>query len=112
MKGQPPVVTAPPRPTQSPRHVLESPEFHRLVRRRWRVSLTLTAALFLVYYGFILLVATSKPLLARRVGDTVTLGIPMAIGIIVVAWVLTAIYIVWANRQYDPEARRLRQQIR
>jgi uncharacterized membrane protein (DUF485 family) len=24
------------------------------------------------------------------------------------SWILTAIYIVWANRHYDPEAQRLR----
>jgi len=75
-------------------------------------SLVLTAILFVVYYGFIVLVATNKPLLATRIGETMTLGIPMGVAIIVFAWVLTAAYVVWANRQYDPEVRRLRDQIR
>src|SRR4051812_17465458 len=89
------------------REVLESIEFHRLVAGRWRVSLALTAALFVAYYGFILLVATNKPLLATRLGETVTLGIPLGAAIIVLAWLLTAAYVVWANRRYDPEVRRL-----
>jgi uncharacterized membrane protein (DUF485 family) len=76
------------------------------------VSLVLTAALFVAYYGFIVLVATNKPLLATRLGTTVTLGIPLAAAVIVLAWVLTAAYVLWANRQYDPEVRRLRDQIR
>ena len=94
------------------RDVLESAEFRRLVERRWLVSLALTAALFVGYYGFILLVATNKPLLATRIGETVTLGIPLGMAIIVLAWLLTAAYVWWANRQYDPEVRRLRDQIR
>lgn len=97
---------------RTPREVLDSAEFRRLVERRWLVSLVLTAALFVAYYGFILLVATNKPLLATRLGETVTLGIPMGVAIIVLSWVLTAAYVVWANRQYDPEVRRLRNQIR
>ena len=41
-----------------------SPAFHHLVARRWRVSLVLTACLFVLYYGYILLIAANKPLLA------------------------------------------------
>jgi uncharacterized membrane protein (DUF485 family) len=96
----------------TPYEVLNSPEFRRLVERRWLISLALTAVLFVLYYGFILLVATNKPLLATRLGETVTLGIPLGAAIIVVSWVLTAGYVMWANRQYDPEVRRLRNQIR
>ena len=87
---------------RSAREVLDSPELRRLVGRRWAISLALTAALFVAYYGFILLVALDKELLARRVGAVTTLGIPIAVGVIVVAWALTAIYVVWANRVYDP----------
>ena len=32
--------------------------------------------------------------------------------VIVGAWALTAIYVVWANRMYDPEAARLRDRLR
>ena len=45
-----------------------SPAFHHLVARRWRVSLLLTACLFVLYYGYILLIAVNKPLLAERMG--------------------------------------------
>ncbi len=94
------------------RAVLESAEFRRLVRRRWLVSLVLTAALFVMYYGYILLVATNKALLAKRIGSILTLGIPLGAAIIVASWLLTAGYVLWANRHYDPEVRRLRNRIR
>ena len=91
--------------------LLESAEFKHLVARRWRVSMILTAALFIIYYGFILLVATNKPLLGTRLGSG-TVGIAMGAAVILLSWVLTAIYVVWANRKYDPEVRRLREQLR
>ena len=93
---------------KTPRDVLDSPEFRRLVSRRWGVSLALTACLFVLYYGYILLIATNKPFLARRIGAVTTLGIPLGAAVIVGAWVLTALYVVWANRGYDAEVARLR----
>ena len=98
--------------TQTPREVLESAEFRHLVARRWRLSLVLTAALFVIYYGFILLVAVNKPLLATRIGTATTLGIPIGAAVIVLSWALTAAYVVWANVVYDREAERLRNQLR
>jgi uncharacterized membrane protein (DUF485 family) len=94
------------------RQLLESTEFRQLVARRWRVALALTCALFVVYYGFILLVATQRRLLATRVGEVTTLGIVLGVAVLLLAWVLTATYVVWANRQYDPAARRLRDRLR
>jgi uncharacterized membrane protein (DUF485 family) len=91
--------------------LLASPEFRQLVTTRWRVSLALTAALFFLYYGYVLLIATNKALLARRIGGVVTLGIPLGVGVILGAWVLTAIYVVWANRRYDVDVRRLRERL-
>ena len=94
------------------RQLLDSAAFRHLVRRRWRVSLILTALLFALYYGYIVLIAMNKPLLARKIGDVTTLGIPVGAAVIVGSWVLTAAYIVWANRRYDPEVDELRKRVR
>jgi uncharacterized membrane protein (DUF485 family) len=91
--------------------LLNSPEFKKLVARRWRVSIVLTAVLFVVYYGFIIMVATNKALLAQRIGQATTLAIPLGAAVIVAAWALTAFYIVWANRQYDPHVQALRERL-
>jgi len=90
------------------RRVLESPELRDLIRRRWTVSLVLTGCLFVLYYGFILLVGLHQTLLATRIGAATTLGIPLGMGVIVGAWLLTAAYVLWANRRYDADARALR----
>jgi uncharacterized membrane protein (DUF485 family) len=98
--------------TLDKQQLLDSPAFRGLVARRWRLSLVLTFCLFVLYYGFIILIATNKPLVSTRVGSTTPIGIPLGAAVILGSWVLTAIYIVWANRRYDPEAKRLAAQYR
>lgn len=96
--------------------LIESPDFKALVKKRWTVSFVLLTLLFVGYYGYILLVATNKALVAQTItsgdGAIVNLGIVMGIGTLVFAWVLTAIYVVWANKSYDPEVERLKDQLR
>ena len=75
---------------------------------RWRVAISLTAAMMAVYFGFILLVAFNKPLLGTRIAPGLSLGILLGALVIVVAWVLTWIYIRWANEHYDASLRGLR----
>ncbi|MDP9121377.1 MAG: DUF485 domain-containing protein [Acidobacteriota bacterium] len=95
---------------QKVHEMLESREFKSMVSKRWTVSITLTLCLFLVYYGFIVLVALNKPFLAQKIGEFTTLGIPLGVAVIVGAWVLTAIYVVWANG-HDVEVQRLKDQV-
>jgi uncharacterized membrane protein (DUF485 family) len=92
--------------------MIESPAFRHLVARRWLVSAVLTLLLFGLYYGYILLIGYDKALLSRRIGEYTTLGIPIGVGVIVLSWVLTVIYVVWANRSYDPEVRKLKEQLK
>lgn len=95
----------------TPRQMLDSPDLRRLVRRKWTVSIVLTLGLFAVYYGFILLIAVDKSFLARRIGEHTTLGIPLGAAVIVLSWVLTALYVLWANRSHDREVARLRDRV-
>ena len=97
----------------SHRELLDSKDFHHLLARRWLVSLSLTAALFVLYYGYIVLIAVNRPLVSGRIaGGATTVGIPLGAAVIVGAWILTAIYVLWANRRYDVEVDRLRARLR
>jgi uncharacterized membrane protein (DUF485 family) len=93
---------------KSVQEITDSQAFKRLVSRRWKVSLVLLALLFVSYYGFILLVATRKELVSARIGEVTTLAIPLGLAAIAIAWVLTAFYVGWANKSYDPEVERLK----
>jgi uncharacterized membrane protein (DUF485 family) len=98
---------------QRPAHeIIESKDFKRLVAKRWSVSMVLLAILFVTYYGYILLVATNKELVSQKIGEVTTLAIPLGIAAIVVAWVLTAFYVAWANKSYDPEVERLKGELK
>jgi uncharacterized membrane protein (DUF485 family) len=75
---------------------------------RWRIAISLTIAMMVTYFGFILLVAFNKPLLGTLIVPGLSLGILLGALTIVVAWVLTWIYISWANAHYDTSIRGLR----
>ena len=68
---------------------------------RWRIALTLTAAMMAIYFGFILLVAFDKPLLGRVIAPGLSFGMLLGVLVIVAAWVLTWVYVRWANTHYD-----------
>ena len=62
---------------------------------RWRVALTLTVAMMAIYFGFILLVA------GRVIAPGLSLGMLLGVLVIVAAWILTWVYVRWANTHYD-----------
>ena len=91
--------------------VSEDPRYRLLVRRRGRFGLILALIVLAVYFGYILLIAFNRDLLARPIGDGVTsLGIPIGIGIILLSIVLTGIYVRVANRDYDALERAIREE--
>ena len=78
-----------------------------LDRGRWRVVLSLTGAMVLLYFGFIALVAFGRPVLAILVLPGLSLGILLGAIVIVASWLLTWFYVWWANNYYDPLVRAL-----
>lgn len=97
---------------KSPHEVVESADFKALVAKRWKVSMALLVLLFVSYYGFIILIATAKDFVSQKVGEVTTLAIPLGLAAIVLAWALTAFYVAWANKSYDPEVERLKSQLK
>jgi uncharacterized membrane protein (DUF485 family) len=87
-----------------------SDQLRALDSARWRIAVSLTAAMTLIYIAFILLIAYAKPLLATPLADGLTLGILLGAVVIVSAWALIAIYVRWANRHYDPALAALRRE--
>ena len=90
--------------------ILEDPEFKELARQKNKVSLILTITELVLYFGFIALIAYNKPFLAKKIseGSAITIGIPIAVGVIILSWVLTGIYIYWANNTYDEMVKRVK----
>ena len=80
---------------------LDDPDFLELQRSKNRISLLLTLATMLAFYGFVILLAWHQDWLAQPWSGSINRGIPMGIGVIVVSWILTGIYVSWANTKYD-----------
>lgn len=92
----------------SPSSSVEGDERLRaLAAQRWRVALTLTVVMIVVYFGFIVLIAYGRSVLAILLAPGLTVGILLGALVIVVSWLLTYWYVRWANTRYDVALREL-----
>ncbi|XVN14921.1 DUF485 domain-containing protein [Pseudomonas corrugata] len=82
--------------------IQNSPRFKELVRKRERFAI-LSAIMLGLYSGFILLIAYGPHILGAKITpeSTMTWGIPIGVGLIVSAFILTAIYVRRANGEFD-----------
>lgn len=84
------------------------PEFRALTHRRARLAWGLSAIMAAIYFGFILLVAFAPGFLATPIGSgTMTVGIPLGVGVILSAFVLTGLYVRRANTEFDTQTQRI-----
>ena len=88
--------------------IVADSRYQRLVQRRGRFTWLLTILMLAVYFGYVLLIAFDKAVLARPIGSGFTsIGIPIGIGVILFAILLTGLYVRRANREFDPLVRAL-----
>lgn len=81
----------------------DSAHFRELIAKRQRFATILSLIMLVVYVSFILLIAFAPAWLGTPLheGTTVTRGIPIGIGVIIISFVLTAIYVWRANGEFD-----------
>ncbi len=91
--------------------LLNSQRFKNLIRKRWTFSYIMLAILFFIYYGYVFTIALNKDFVAQRIGAHANVGILMFVGVIISAWLLTVIYVVWANKVYDKEVEELKKML-
>jgi uncharacterized membrane protein (DUF485 family) len=87
-----------------------APGLRELDRARWRVVLSLTTAMVLLYFGFIALVGFGRDILSNEVMPGLSLGILLGAVVILASWLLTWVYVWWANHYYDPQVKVLTQE--
>ena len=82
------------------------------MRKRSRFGWLLAGLMFVVYYGFIALIAFDKALLARPVGAGYTsLGIVLGLAVIVFTVLITALYVWRANGEFDRLTREIVEEV-
>ncbi|GAB1535046.1 DUF485 domain-containing protein [Geovibrio sp. ADMFC3] len=92
--------------------IVNSDRFKKLVRKRWTFSYIMLAILFVVYFGYLFLISLDKEQMIHLVTPNITLGIALFVAVIVIAWVLTIIYVLWANSSYDKEVEELKKMLK
>jgi uncharacterized membrane protein (DUF485 family) len=99
--------------TKAIAELINDEDFKSLVARKNTISWILTVLELVLYFGFIALIAFNKPFLAQKLaaGKATTIGIPIAVGTIIGSWVLTGIYIIWANTKYDSLVKQLKDKV-
>ena len=80
-----------------------SAHYRELVDKRQRFAFTLSIIMLIIYVGFILLIAFAPHWLGTPLheGTSVTRGIPIGIGVIIISFVLTGVYVWRANGEFD-----------
>ena len=73
------------------------------------MSWILSAVTLLIYFSFILLIAFFPEVLGIRISDEsiITVGIPIGVSIILLAFASTGIYVFIANREFDQTEQRI-----
>ncbi len=97
--------------TTKTNEILQSAAFKKLVKNRWSISLSFTFLMLFVYIGFLLVVAYQKDTLKTPVGDSLNLAIIVGMGIILFSWLITGVYVYWANNYYDAAVKEIKKDL-
>ncbi|MBU1365519.1 MAG: DUF485 domain-containing protein [Gammaproteobacteria bacterium] len=83
--------------------ITANPKFLEFVAMRSKYSIIMAIVSAAAYYGFILLVAFDKEFLATKIGAgyTMSIGVPIGVGVIAFTILLTWIYVRRANGEFD-----------
>lgn len=95
-------------------HAIKSnPKYHELVSKRSSFGWFMAILMLVIYYGFILIIAYAPKFLAQPVaaGWTMTIGIPIGVGVILSAFILTGIFIQRANTVFDDLSNQIKEEV-
>ncbi|MDA2892797.1 DUF485 domain-containing protein [Mycolicibacterium sp. BiH015] len=91
--------------------VQASPEFQELRSRLRRFVFPMTAV-FLIWYGiYVLLGAFATGFMATKVWGDINVGLIIGLGQFLSTFIITGLYVRFANRELDPRAEALRAEL-
>ena len=94
--------------------IKNDPNYILLVQKRRRFGWQLSFIMLFVYFGFVLLIAFDPGFLATPLakGWVTTIGIPLGLGVIIAAFVLTGVYVRRANREFDALTQKIKMNVK
>ncbi len=88
--------------------IKNSPEFQELRSRLRRFVFPMSAVFLLWYFAYVLLGAFAHDFMAIKVWGDINVGLLIGLGQFVSTFIITAIYVRFANRELDPRAEAIR----
>jgi uncharacterized membrane protein (DUF485 family) len=88
-----------------------SPEFQELRNRLRRFVFPMSALFLIWYFAYVLLGAFAHDFMAIKVWGNINVGLLIGLGQFVSTFVITGIYVWWANRELDPRAEAVRAEL-
>jgi uncharacterized membrane protein (DUF485 family) len=94
--------------------ISQHPKYLELVSKRRAFVWILSTIMLVIYYAFILLIAFDPAWLGKPVseGMVTSIGIPVGMLIIILAFILTGIYVQRANREFDELTNQIKAEIK
>jgi uncharacterized membrane protein (DUF485 family) len=90
-----------------------NPKYHEMVSKRSRFGWMMAILMLVVYYAFIMTIAFAPQVLGQPISSTsvITVGIPIGLGVILFAFLLTGIYVYQANTVFDRMNEELKKEV-
>ncbi len=91
--------------------VQASPEFQELRSRLRRFVFPMSALFLIWYFAYVFLGAFAHDFMATKVWGNINIGLLIGLGQFVSTFVITGVYVHWANREFDPRAEAIRAEL-
>lgn len=93
--------------------IRNNPKYQELVSKRNKFAWTLSIIMLVVYYAFILVIAFDPSIFGAKMGSGImSIGIPIGIVIIIIAFALAGIYVKRANGEFDKLTQQIKDEIK
>jgi uncharacterized membrane protein (DUF485 family) len=91
--------------------IQQSPEFQELRSRLRRFVFPMSAVFLLWYFAYVLLGAFAHDFMAIKVWGDINVGLLVGLGQFVSTFIITGLYVRFANRELDPRAEAIRSKL-
>jgi uncharacterized membrane protein (DUF485 family) len=97
----------------TPDQIRQMPEYIALTKARKKILIPLSFAIVLAYFALVFTIGFSPESLgASFLGGTTSIGVALGLGLILFCFVITGLYVTYANRVIEPLVKQIQDKAR
>jgi len=97
----------------TPDQIRQMPEYHALTQARKKILIPLSIIIVVAYFALVLTIGFFPHSLgASFLGGTTSIGVALGVGLILLCFVITGIYVTYANRTIEPLVKKIQDKAR